>query len=717
MKFDKIYFSCVLENNPVLVAQSYIWLTSLLHSVQVNAANIYVHIIGDFDKYYLGYLDDIGVNIIKTEPFDASNRYCNKLAQFNTFKSKADYDYVFLMDCDTAVISLEGLDLTDDVYAKIVDFPNPPLAILENIYKHKNLNYEYADTDFPIEGKNKTIANNANGGLYIISQAAFKDVTAKWEEYARWSLKNTDLYTETYKKHVDQVGFSMALNDLGLKMTELGIEWNFPTHIGQLVPDIAPNIIHFHDKIDQQMLLKKIGLEKVDKTIDEVNAMISGNLNKYLDNKLFWDLRYQMYPELGSGVGSRGDILEAKKKLLKYVSYGFYDKQIIDVGCGDLELTKDIPYKKYLGLDVSEKALEICKKKKPEWSFLHTSIEDEAVPEADLIICFDVLIHQSTREDFDRLLNNMIRKAGKRLIIGAYNSKPKYTSAITHYYEPVEDLIRKSNKFDEIAKVYEYRDVSVIVATVKKEHHDRDISTEKLNRAFNEVNRPDLLQYIADISRFHFGFFTSHYPRVFEYTWLLEKVLANGKIRSAIDIGAGVCPVPIALSEEGIKVFTVDGHPKIRDVKNKPNWNEWGFLDYSKLHPDIKSYHKNFEDFKAFKKVDLIYSISVIEHMPQNIRRKIIKKTSGLLKKGGLFLLTIDLVPDTDKIWNLNEGKIVEDEEIHGTVASLEAELKKSGFEIKESETQRSINDSRTDVLYVTAQKTHGLNLVSKFFK
>ena len=307
------YFSCYVDNKPIFKAQAYIWLLTLIEKNKIDPAAIFIHLSNDFDKEYLKQLEILGVNTVFVKEFAPGNPYCNKLTQFDTFRNNKDYDYVFLMDCDTAVVSLEGLNLTDDAYAKIVDFPNPPLDILKNIYKHKNLNYEYADTDFPIEGKNKTIANNANGGLYIISQAAFKDVTAKWEEYARWSLKNTDLYTETYKKHVDQVSFSMALNDLGLKMTQLGIEWNFPTHIDKLVPDIKPKIIHFHAKIDQQMLLEKLGLNNVDAAIDEVNAIVSENLNNHLDNKLFWDFRYQMYPELGSGVGSRGDVLEAKR--------------------------------------------------------------------------------------------------------------------------------------------------------------------------------------------------------------------------------------------------------------------------------------------------------------------------------------------------------------------------------------------------------------------
>jgi 2-polyprenyl-3-methyl-5-hydroxy-6-metoxy-1,4-benzoquinol methylase len=333
---------------------------------------------------------------------------------------------------------------------------------------------------------------------------------------------------------------------------------------------------------------------------------------------------------------------------------------------------------------------------------MHEKITSDNILETDLIMCFDVLIHQSNETDFKSMVKSMVEKAKTRLIIGAYNQEPKYTSNITHFYNGIFDEIKQYNKFDEIAVMATYRDVSVVVATRHKSNHQRDISSSILNTAFLKVKRPDLLQFVVDVSRKHFGFFTSHYPRVFEYTWLLEQ-LEFQKNGSVLDLGAGVCPLPLCLAENNWQVTTVDAHTTVRKEKDKAEWNEWGFLDYGSINPSITSKNINFSKFKSLKSYNCIYSISVIEHMPKKSRVQILKKTASLLKKGGMLLLTIDLIPNTNNLWNFSENKEVESIEVHGNIDSFSEELKESGFEISEVQIQRDIPDSRTDLYYVKA--------------
>jgi 2-polyprenyl-3-methyl-5-hydroxy-6-metoxy-1,4-benzoquinol methylase len=310
------------------------------------------------------------------------------------------------------------------------------------------------------------------------------------------------------------------------------------------------------------------------------------------------------------------------------------------------------------------------------------------------------------------MVKNIVEKANRRIVIGAYNSKPEYNSTITHFYNGILDELKKYDKFNEVGIVAKYRDVSVLVASKHEKKHDRDIDSEKINTAFTQVKRPDLLQYIVDVSRENLGFYTSHYPRVFEYTWLLEQ-LENKIEGTVLDIGAGVCPLPFCLSEQGIKVITVDSHSKNRTIEDRNGWNEWGFLDYGLFNKKIHSYNEDFLKFKTDELLDCIYSISVIEHIPRKGRMKLVKKAAKLLKKGGKLLLTIDLIPNTNNLWNLSEDKEVESVEVHGNIESFKKELKNSGFEVLEEEIQRSIMDSRTDVYYIKAV----LKKKNKFFK
>jgi cyclopropane fatty-acyl-phospholipid synthase-like methyltransferase len=102
---------------------------------------------------------------------------------------------------------------------------------------------------------------------------------------------------------------------------------------------------------------------------------------------------------------------------------------------------------------------------------------------------------------------------------------------------------------------------------------------------------------------------------------------------------------------------------------------------------------------------DVVYSVSVIEHLPAKIRRSIIVKMSKWLKSGGLLLLTMDLIPGTNKLWNLSEGVKVESSFFHGNLNSVKKELKKNGFTITSENTHRNVFKSRTDVVYLVCIK------------
>lgn len=514
----KIKYSCLIDKTPIFRKQAYIFVNSLLELVNVSPNDIYVHTTFIEEGDFFNWLNQLGVNIIKIEEFDFRNKYCNKLAQLSTFQNLKEYDYVFLMDCDTALISLEGLDLKGDVYAKIVDFPNPPLSVLKDIYKAAELEFVEAETTFSLENKHITAFNNCNGGLYIFSKQGLNDIAPKWKEYALWSIENAKLFTEKYEKHADQVGFSLALSSLNKNVNHLGIEWNYPIHMSsKLLSNINPKIIHFHNELTGDFNIKYKGVKSVDVEILKLNNLIN-----------------------------------------------------------------------------------------------YKNIKEESM------------------------------------------------------------------------------------------NHVRDISDELLKRAYLEVKRPDLLQYLVDVSRKNFKFYTSHYPRVFEYSWLLDQV-ENEKGKSILDIGAGVCPLPLCLTEMGLNVTTIDSHPNIRKIDKLENWNEWGFLNYKIFNKKIKSYNMDFIKFRSFKKFDFIYSISVIEHIPKKNRLKLLKRAAKLLKKNGELLFTIDLIPNTNKLWNLSEDKEVDIIEEHGTIESFKKELNKNGFKIIEDEIQREIDDSRTDIYYVKA--------------
>jgi 2-polyprenyl-3-methyl-5-hydroxy-6-metoxy-1,4-benzoquinol methylase len=431
-------------------------------------------------------------------------------------------------------------------------------------------------------------------------------------------------------------------------------------------------------------------------------------LKKNFLNTIFWNARYERFPVLGSGIGSRGEALERKKQLISKCIYGSVNLTIVDVGCGDLEAMKDFNFKNYLGIDISEKAIEIAKTKRSEWKFVVGDIRLLSSYEADVVLCLDVLIHQKTRKDFEDILQALINMCKKRLIVGSYNCLPNYTSDITFFHRPILEALEESHLFSEISVVGKYRDCSLVVADKHtnsiKDPHLRDLKAKDFNQASKLCTRPDLLRYMVDLARDKLGFFTEQFTRTFEYTWLVSQIEKDVQGKLILDIGAGVCPLPLYLSALGAKVVTIDKHPLIRKLNEQQTWNEWGFLDYSLLDPKIVSFNLSATSYKTESKFDIIYSISVIEHLPSEERKRLLHNVRKLIKDGGEFFMSIDLHPETCQVWNYSEGKLVEDYAKHGNLNSFLEHIEESGFSVLYHDVLRNIPNSRTDLAFIAAK-------------
>ena len=252
----------------------------------------------------------------------------------DTFEKLEDYDYVFLMDCDTAAIDLNCEDFTEAIYAKIVDYPNPPLNVVRHLFELDHLEVTECKATFPIKDEQLTDWNNCNGGLYVISREFLPKLVGPWKRYATWCIDNKRELLGQHSKHIDQLSFALAMASLKKQVTHLNIEWNYPIHIKTDI-NVQPNMVHFHDCIDSQIKLKKTGLNNIDHSITLINKRISNSIRSGHLNSIFWDFRYQYYPELGSGIGSRGKLAEYKRNLLANCFNYREDLTVLDVGCGD----------------------------------------------------------------------------------------------------------------------------------------------------------------------------------------------------------------------------------------------------------------------------------------------------------------------------------------------------------------------------------------------
>jgi 2-polyprenyl-3-methyl-5-hydroxy-6-metoxy-1,4-benzoquinol methylase len=691
-----------------MAAQTFIWVNCLLEIQMAPPENVFIHHTGIDNADFASWLESRRINLVKIKPFDARSPHCNKLQQIATFVQRK-FDRVILMDCDTAWVGHAPLPRGGPVAAKVVDLARPSEAILTAIF-HKA---GFGDPDWiPVSvpmgpGVQWTDRNNCNGGVYFLEGAMLPQIDAAWRRWADWCLDHRQLFGE-FAVNVDQVSLALAMRELGLSIDSLPIEWNYPVQPAAVLPtaqlpDVAPQILHYHRQIGPYFKIERMGVPKPDQAIQMLNERIGGFLARHFVNSVFWNLRYRIDPTLGSGIGSRGDLLLAKRKWLGCALGTFQHKRVVDVGCGDLEVMQTQPIKDYIGLDVSQEALTLARAKRPDWRFVHITAEEPAFVQGDAVICLDVLIHQKRASEFDALIRRLVHAAGQRLIVSGFN-EPHPLAETVSFHRPLVAALAETGLFSEISVIGKYRGLSLVVADKRRADsaaHPHDMSAADFNEASRLTQRPDLLRYLVDLSRETFGFYTSHFPRTIEYPWVAEKLESLRPGRRVLDIGAGLNPLPIFLARRGVKVDTVDSHPLVRVPPTDATWNEWGFYDYARMHPNLRSHQLNAFSFEPESPLDVIYSVSVIEHMPRATWEAILGRCRRWLGKNGRLVLTIDLISGTESLWNYSEGKVVEPVDVHGNIGDLVRCLDGLGFTPLESFVSEQVPKSKTDLFFI----------------
>jgi hypothetical protein len=131
--------------------------------------------------------------------------------------------------------------------------------------------------------------------------------------------------------------------------------------------------------------------------ISVIVARSSLMLEAKMDNASFWDNRYRLFPNLGSGQGSRRYASIYKSRLNKKIIREWDIRSIIDIGFGDLcWLDQDILGQcTYTGLDISNVAVNMAKEAYPSLQFFCHDVTSAPIgAKADLVVSYDVLIHQ-----------------------------------------------------------------------------------------------------------------------------------------------------------------------------------------------------------------------------------------------------------------------------------------------------------------------------------
>lgn len=701
--------TCVVDTAPTFQLEALRWYASATQCADIAPHDLVIHSLASTPSDVLSFLESEGVQVVPIAPFDARSPHCNKIAGALSLAERVETGPIVLTDSDVAILS-DPRSLSPgapgQMIGKTVDGPNPPIEILDRVFADAGVPLPAA---VPLEWMPDltTRATNLNGGLYVLRAEDLAKLALSWSKWARYMLDRRDLL-ENWGIHVDQVAMALAIASSGLTVEALPAEWNFPTHRpGRIPPAIAePQVLHYHRNVDAIGRLLPVGRAEVDEQIRRVNAAFSDLLKRFFPNRSFWNWRYATNPDLGSGVGSRGDARELKQRVLKDLERILQPKSVLDIGCGDGTVSKGIFAGHYTGFDLSEEALTQARHHHPNGSFLSGTLGDHSV-HADLAICLDVLIHQPDPESYRRLVSDALAGGRVATIISGYDRAPSSDSPMIYFHEALWDTLRNLSPAAELYPVFQLNETVAYLVLHATGAHRRDFSADTLAGVARQHPLPMLLLELRLLARQTLGFYPDHPPRLWEYPAVAEEILRSESIGLVVaDIGAGVNPLVPFLASRGLRVHTIDPSHSVRVLPFTEDVNEWGFFDYASAGMAERSWNCTLDAVDPGVRFDLAYSVSVIEHLPAADRRALLGDLSDRLRPGGRVILTVDLVRDARTLWNRSEGKMVDPPEEHGTLDELCSEAAAVGLDVLSTTVIHDWGETPVDIGWLEMSKS-----------
>jgi SAM-dependent methyltransferase len=472
--------ACVAENRPPYSQEVICLFKSIIAfgGVLANARKI-AYFVDAVEPLISEELAQLGVIVKVVERFSDRFPHANKVRML---EESEDCDYLVALDTDVAIArDFSEMVAGHSIRAKPVD--DDPLT-MESWRKL----FDYFGVAFPLTRFLTTFSLKEtipyfNSGVLVIPKEHVSLLSKSWQ---RLILDMEGAYSELpevarHRFFTDQFAFALALGQSQLPYAPLPIEMNFPTHYpihsAYSPGNIDPYVVHHHHRLSGSGELLACGYEQADRRIREINQAIKVRAVKscsearrkdggIVDGAEFWERRYRDNPNLGSGVGSRGESLLYKRGILQSVVDRCCLSSILDVGCGDIEVVKGLSFSRaYVGVDLSPTVIRRNRATKPEWTFIEGDIRGVALDiSAEMVICLDVLIHAPSFQDYEALVGELIRRTTRLGVVSGYQSVPRreHSSEITAYYEPITLTLRRFGA-KEVQVIGSYRDTCIVM--------------------------------------------------------------------------------------------------------------------------------------------------------------------------------------------------------------------------------------------------------------
>ena len=474
----RVLIGCVAENTPKYLSQA----LRLVQSIRwfggsLSGANTMICIVDQADQEYVEELKRWGVFVRTVPRFTYFHPQPNKL-RFLEMPEIYTYDTVILMDCDTLVVQdpypyINGKTLQ----AKIADGATVSLKVFRELFSFYGL--PLPEPKYRTTFTDQSTIWYCNTGVLIFPQRVLKLLYPTWRKYTGEVVQNID-FLEKLRIFCEQASLTLAYSENPVPYEELPVAMNFPLHkTGPTKPvnmvECDPVIIHYHHLTDLSGFIKNTVYPKAQRRITEFNEFLAQSRRVSFNNRLFWDFRYAEHPDPVSGSGSGESSLAYKKQVLKRMVDELGAKSILDIGCGDQFVTKDLPDNLYTGIDLSPVIIKQNRRMYPKRNYIIGDLLSEPLPQFDLTICLDVTIHLGNVECYRTFVDRVITCTKDCGIISGYEGPPASRSSITFYHEPLSLTLKKGGARN-LKKLGEYGDTFIWYFDKSGNTEESDIS-------------------------------------------------------------------------------------------------------------------------------------------------------------------------------------------------------------------------------------------------
>jgi methyltransferase family protein len=160
-------------------------------------------------------------------------------------------------------------------------------------------------------------------------------------------------------------------------------------------------------------------------------AITRGQSNLFRTSPEYWNNRYLSGGN--SGAGSFGRLAVFKADVVNTFIAEQRIRTIVELGCGDGEQLKLSRYPRYTGIDVSPRAIEICRSRFAEdytKAFYHMSAAEVHLIRADLSMSLDVVYHLIEDNIYHDYMSRLFA-AGERFV-AIYSSNCERAATAEH---------------------------------------------------------------------------------------------------------------------------------------------------------------------------------------------------------------------------------------------------------------------------------------------